>query len=261
MQTMQAKEAAAMLWDAWVHSKPLDALPANCRPATIEEGYQVQAQILALSGQQQFGWKIAATSKAGQTHIGVDGPIAGHLLHNRVFLGSSKVPFAGNEMRVAEAEFAFSFARDLPPRSTPYAQDEVLDAVATLHPAIEIPNSRYKDFVKVGAAQLIADNACAHYFVLGEATTQSWREIDLAQYSVLATVQGKLTRAGKGANVLGDPRIALTWIVNELSRLKIGIKANQVVTTGTCVVPLEVAAGDHVIADFGRLGSVEAWLV
>ncbi len=58
--------------------------------------------------------------------------------------------------------------------------DEVLASVATLHPAIEIPDSRYVDFTAVGAAQLIADNACAHQFVLGPAASGSWRSMDLA---------------------------------------------------------------------------------
>ena len=62
---------------------------------------------------------------------------------------------------VAEAEFAFRMAVDLPPRGRAYAVDQVLAAVATLHPAIEVPDSRYDDFTLVGAAQLIADNSCA----------------------------------------------------------------------------------------------------
>ena len=74
-------------------------------------------------------------------------------------------------MRVAEAEFAFRMGVDLPPRPQPYSVDEVLAAVATLHPAIEVPDSRFDDFTIVGAPQLIADNACAHLFVLGPAAT------------------------------------------------------------------------------------------
>ena len=53
--------------------------------------------------------------------------------------------------------------------ATPYTVQQVLDAVDTLHPAIEIPDSRFADFVSAGAAQIIADNACAHLFVLGPA--------------------------------------------------------------------------------------------
>ena len=108
-----------------------------------------------------------------------------------------------------------------------------------------------------GAAQLIADNACAHYFVLGPAAPESWRELDLSTHALKGEVVGKLARDGVGANVLGDPRIALTWVANELSSLGITLRAGQVVTTGTCVVPLEIAPGDHVRMDFGVLGRVE----
>jgi 2-keto-4-pentenoate hydratase len=57
--------------------------------------------------------------------------------------------------------------------------------------------------------------------------------------------------------VLGDPRIALTWIANELSRLGVALREGEVVTTGTCMQPLDVLPGDHVTADFGRFGRVE----
>jgi len=157
---------------------------------------------------------------------------------------------------VVEPEFAFRMARDLPPRPTPYALDEVLAAVATLHPALEVPDSRYADFTKAGAAQLIADDACAHEFVLGPATTAAWRTVDLSRHRVQATVQGKLEREGVGANVLEDPRRALTWLANELSRIGVVLRAGQVVTTGTCAVPLPIAPGDEVRADYGVLGSV-----
>jgi 2-keto-4-pentenoate hydratase len=161
-------------------------------------------------------------------------------------------------MRVAEAEFAFRMARDLAPRPSPYSVPEVLDAVATLHPAIEVPDSRYEDFTIVGAPQLIADNACAHYFVLGDASPDEWRAADLVQHRVTGSIEGRHSREGSGANVLGDPRVALAWLVNELSSLNITLRAGEVVTTGTCLVPLEIAPGDRVIADFGRLGVVDA---
>ena len=63
---------------------------------------------------------------------------------------------------------------------------------------------------------------------------------------------------GKGANVLGDPRVALTWLANELSGLGITLRAGQTVTTGTCMVPLTVKPGDCVFVDFGILGTLTA---
>ena len=62
---------------------------------------------------------------------------------------------------------------------------------------------------------------------------------------------------GTGANVLGDPRVALTWLANALSRFGTPLSAGEVVTTGTCVVPVTVQPGETVVADFGPFGRVE----
>ena len=170
------------------------------------------------------------------------------------------MPSAGNRMRVAEPEMAFVFAHDLPARAQPYGVDEVMQAVASLHPSIEIPNSRFAVFTQAGEAQLLADNACAHQFILGPRAPESWRALDLATHPVSARVTHRddqaWTRQGSGAAVLGDPRVALTWLVNELGAQGIGMQVGQFVTTGTCMPPLELTEGDEVLADFGVLGRI-----
>jgi 2-keto-4-pentenoate hydratase len=256
VNTTSTQAASELLVRHWKEGTSLAALPPSIRPANRAEGYAVQAHIEATSDQPLFGWKIAATSAAGQQHIGVDGPIAGRLLAETVYNDGETVPFAANRMRVAEAEFAFRMGVDLPPRQTPYEVHEVLVAVSALHLAIEIPDSRYADFATVGAPQLIADNACAHQFVLGPQAPETWRQLDLASHRVVGKVGERLARDGIGSNVLGDPRVALTWLVNELSSIGITLAADQVVTTGTCLVPLEIQPGDTVSIDFGILGHV-----
>jgi 2-keto-4-pentenoate hydratase len=257
MTELQLQAAADSLWDHWSSGRRLANLPENIRPASRAEGYAIQARLDRRSAQPIYGWKIAATSQAGQTHLGVDGPLAGRLLAERVIPSGSPVPFGANHMKVIEAEFAFRMGRDLPPRATPYRVDEVLAAVATLHPAIEIPDSRFDVFAKVGIAQLIADNACAHYFTLGPASPETWRSLDLVTHTVTGSINGGAPREGRGANVLGDPRVALTWLANELSGLGLTLRRGEVVTTGTCIVPMAVNAHDRVRADFGVLRSVE----
>lgn len=261
MESPAIEEAAQTIWSTWHANQRIEELPLKCRPTTRVEGYRIQAQVARLSAQKVFGWKIAATSKAGQQHIGVDGPLAGRLLEKRVFSSGANVSLTNNIMSVAEAEFAFRLSRDLPARKTPYSIDEVIAAVASMHPAIEIPDSRYREFVSVGAAQLIADNACAGYFVLGPATVVDWRQSDLSRHAVMAYVNGGLACEGKGENVLGDPRIALTWIANELSLVGDMLRGGETVTTGTCISPAKIAAGDHVVADFGVFGRVDARLI
>ena len=249
-----------MLWANFQHCTRIDGLPSDVRPTSRAEGYAVQAEIVRLSGQKIAGWKIAATSQAGQKHIGVDGPLASALLDNRVVQAPGVVPvfsMDGNTMKVAEAEFAFRFGQALPPRATPYSMDEVLGAVTTKHPAIEVPDSRYNEFARVGAPQLIADLACACWFLLGPATSIDWRSRNLASHPVGAYKNGELVASGSGANVLGDPTIALTWIANELATFSRGIGAGEFVTTGTCVVPPAIAPNDRFRADFGDVGAVE----
>lgn len=255
-----APQAGAILWQHWQQRTRIDQLPAECRPMDRAQGYLAQRETVACSGQPIVGWKIAATSSAGQKHIGVDGPLAGPLLANRAMRSGASVSLSGNIMLVAEAEFAFTFGADLARRDTPYTQDEVLAAVRTLHPAIEVPDSRYNDFARVGAPQLIADTACSSWFVLGTATMAEWRSRNLSAHRAIMFRNGEQAAVGTGANVLGDPRIALTWLVNELRMYGDGIKAGQFVTTGTCIVPIQVAPGDRVRANFGDFGSVVAVL-
>jgi 2-keto-4-pentenoate hydratase len=253
----QTAAAAKTLHDHWQAGTKIGDLDPSQRPQGRAEGYAIQA---AMQGYGSlFGWKIAATSEAGQKHINVAGPQAGRIFAERVIADGGTAPMAGNEMRVGEPEFAFRMARSLPPRPVPYSVEEVLSAVDTLHPAIELPDSRFADFVKAGEAQLIADNACAHLFVLGAPSTADWRAVDLVGQRPVVTLRGRRF-VGHGRNVLGDPRVALAWLANELRQLGVTLKAGEVVTTGTCHPPLPIQSGDLFEADFAAFGSVSVAL-
>lgn len=256
----QIAAASKTLHDHWRAGTKFDGLDTALRPHDRAEGYAIQAAIESHSTGKLFGWKIAATSEAGQKHINVEGPMAGRILPETIIPDGGTASMAGNEMRVGEPEFAFRMAKDLPPRPSPYTVQEVLDAVGTLHPAIEIPDSRFLHFERVGLAQLIADNACAHRFVLGPAAGADWRALDLAVHKGRMFRNGAPAEEGIGQNVLGDPRIALTWLANELSARGETLKAGQVVTTGTCLKPVPIAQGDHFEGDLGVLGRVSVRL-
>ena len=138
----------------------------------------------------------------------------------------------------------------------PTQQAEVLAAVAALHLALEIPDSRYADFVTAGGAaahrrQCLRPPLRHRPAGAGELARRSiWRRI------ASSDAWGSFEGVGTGANVLGDPRIALTWLANELSRLGVTLAAGQIVTTGTCVTPMAIAPGDVVAADFGAFGTI-----
>jgi len=260
MHTNASHQAAETIWTHWQNNTRLDALSPALRPTTRQEGYAVQAMLPTVASRTVLGWKIAATSAVGQAHINVSGPMAGRILSGQVLQDGDEVPSIGNWMRVAEPEIAFVMQSDLSPRKVAYSLEEVMQAVGALHPSLEIPNSRYTVFTAVGEAQLAADNACAHQFILGPKAPESWRALDLSKHAVHAQVTASngavWKREGTGAAVLGDPRIALTWLVNELTSQEISLYAGQFVTTGTCMTPLELNSGDGVVADFGVLGKV-----
>lgn len=249
----QIAAASRTLHAHWRAGTKLAGLEETLRPRNRAEAYAIQEKIENYG--RLFGWKIAATSEAGQRHINVDGPMAGRILSETVIPDGGTASMAGNEMRVAEPEFAFRMATDLPPRPQPYSVREVLDAVGTLHPAIEIPDSRFADFGGAGAEQIIADNACAHLFVLGAPTGANWRALELVEEKPVITLRGKRF-VGHGKNVLGDPRVALTWLANELRQLGVTLRTGEVVTTGTCHPPLPIQSGDVCAVDFGVLGTV-----
>ena len=257
IERIAAAEAAELLWDAWMRGGLLPSLPEAMRPHNRADGYAIQAELIRLSGQPVAGWKIAATSEAGRRHINVDGPLAGPLLANRLATGGSNVDLRGNTMRLAEAEFAFRTAAPLPPRGAPYTVSEVAAAVASLHPAIEIPDSRYQDVTAVGAAQLIADAACAWWAAIGEPAAGDWRGRALESHPVVVFKDGHAVARGSGENV-GGPLRALTWVANELATYGRGLRAGDIVITGTCVAPLPIVPGEHLRVDFGDLGAVDA---
>ena len=181
--------------------------------------------------------------------------MAGRILAETVIADGGTASMAGNEMRVAEPEFAFRM-RDRPAVAID-ALHGAAGARCRRHAASgdRDSDSRFADFVSAGDAQIIADNACAHLFVLGPATTADWRARDLVEERPVITLRGQQF-VGHGKNVLGDPRLALTWLANELRQLGVTLKAGRVVTTGTCHPPLPIQAGDFFAVDFGVLGKV-----
>jgi 2-keto-4-pentenoate hydratase len=258
MTNPSTRQAAQLLAGSWMIGQHLDELPPHLRPQTLDEGRAVQALWAEVTGDTVAGWKIAATSPAGQQHIGLSGPIAGPVFARHVQADGATLALAGNRMRVAECEIVFRLGRSLPPRAQAYTRDEVLAAVQSLHPGIEAPDSRFRAFERAGQAQLIADCACTNDMVVGAAVAPDQRVQALPGLLVQARVSDGRAPQGLGSLVLGDPVEALRWLVNELSASGRCLEAGQFVTTGACVPPIPLQPGQRVEADFGWIGRIAA---
>ncbi len=250
-----AERAAGLLLTARRARRPIEALPDDCRPATLDEGYLAQDAFVALSGGVVAGFKIGATSAKAQAFLGIDAPFAGCVLKDDLHdspavLAAGRFPF-----RLIEPEFAFRLGRDLPPRAKGYTPEEVAAAVAELHPAMELVTSGLQDWRRQGVASLIADNGVNAALVLGPACTD-WRGLDLPRHEVTLRVNGEVAGAGVGGNALGGPLTALAWLADHRARRGQGLESGQVVTTGVVTDFVELDAGDEAVADFGPLGEV-----
>lgn len=253
-----AAATAACLQGHWSAHTRLDALPAALQPPDVAAAYAAQAALAARRQDALRGWKIAATSAAGQRHINVSGPLAGRLFGARVLRSGDQVPLVAGGMAVAEAEFTLVLAHPLPEQDPPWNEAQILACLGAVHPGIESPDSRFRNFVEVGESALIADNACADWFVLGSEAPAAWRTLDLAAHTVQAWRNGEPVALGQGARVLGGPLCAAAWFANALRAQGLRWQPGEILATGTCLTPVPVRPGDQVRMDFGVLGSVEA---
>jgi 2-keto-4-pentenoate hydratase len=253
-----AWKAAGELWEARLQGRLIAGLPDDCRPRTVAEGYACQAAMNELGG-TRAGWKIAATAPGGREVLGVEHPFAGPLYERFAVPPGGSVEAGGLRMGVAEAEFAFSMGGSLAPRDAPHDRDAVLAAIGSFVPSIEIPDTRFEAHRSAGAPNLIADAACAGYFVAGRPVTD-FDPGSLPASTVIVRNRETEVAAGVGANVLDDPVEAVVWLANELAAHGWGLEPGELVMTGAAAVVNPIAPGDSLEADFGEMGRVSVEL-
>lgn len=254
MSAATADEAAALLWRLWGSGATVPALPIGCRPTSVDEAWEIQRALDSRAG-VGVGWKIAGTSAAGQRHIGADGPVVGRLYHRCILETDVELNARVLTMRSAEPEFAFRIAQDLEPGETEFLAVDVISAVASFHPAIEVPDTRFSDFPGVGIPSLVADAMCAAFLVVGPPVAH-WRLDELRSVEVVMRRNGVQVSAGSGEAVLGDPCGALVWLANELRSRGQMLRAGDVVATGAAAPPINIHDGDSIEADFGGRSQV-----
>lgn len=202
-----------------------------------------------------IGYKIGATSPEAQRIIGCDGPFYGPMFDLWFHDSGDTLPLPETVLG-AECEFAFRLGADLPPRNSDYSRDDVLDAVASCHPAIEIVGRRSQSEGFPPFLHCVADFALHHAFING-APVDDWRGRDLSAITVSAMVDGEVTNSGSGAEVLGDPVNALLWIANTRRAEGRGLQAGMWITTGTCLGVVPTRPGTTIVGRFEGFGDVE----
>lgn len=235
--------------------RPVD-LPARCRPRTLAEAYAIQEGVTLSLGEVPVGWKIGATEIAVREREGFTEPVSGRLFEGHVHHSPADLPaHLFTTFRNCETEIAVVLARDLPAGGSLWSVDAARGAVASVHPAIEVGDTRHADRAAVGGLGVVADNSGGTELVLGPAI-ENWRELDLASVEAVLEVDGRPIARGAGSDVMGDPMAALAWLAHHLASRGIGLRAGEIVTTGSWTGINRVPPDATARADFGPQGEV-----
>ena len=250
------KVLAQKLWEARRDGEVVD--PADLTPPTNDaEAYAVQDEIVRLSGYAARGFKVGSTSAEAQAFLGTTEPGSCPLLAPYLFESPATIQLTPAHMPALEGEFAFLLGRDLPARGSAYSEAEVRDAIYGLAGAIEVVGTRLKGGLHGKGRHLVtADSGANIALVVGD-WLHDWRRIDLKTLKAEMRVNGVTKGSGTGARALGDPMNVMVWLANQQAQRGSGLKAGDVVSTGTCTGLDPVQPGDQVAAHFGGLGVVD----
>ncbi len=249
------EELAAELARAERSRTALDPLTSAHPEIDVVDAYEIQLINIrqrVAAGARVVGHKVGLSSEAMQTMMGVDEPDYGHLLAEMEVFEDIPVPAANYLYPRVEVEVGFILADDLP--GSGCTEDDVLAATAAFVPAIELIDSRIKDW-RIALCDTIADNASSAGFVLGQQRV-SPKDVDICAIDAVLTRNGEVVAEGRSDAVLGNPVTAVAWLARKVDGFGVRLKAGDIVLPGSCTRAIDVRPGDEFHADFAGLGSV-----
>ena len=228
--------------------------PSETRRLSLTEAYAVQDRLRAAlveRGERVAGWKAGFTNKTGQEAWQVSEPVCAFLLASGVLSSGAEISAARFVKPGVEAEVAFVMRHDLagPGVTVPRALPAVEGAVA----ALELIDFRHSG--KAVGTDAVADGVYAKAIVVGGALTPV-TSLDLALEGLVYEQSGVVVGTSTAFEVMGNPLNSLVWIANHLGTRGQGLRAGDIVMSGSVSKILSVRAGDSVRATFTRLGSV-----
>ncbi len=248
IESERIQQTAEVLLDARAGAKGLTGLDAALQPASLNEAYAVQDAMAARMG-PIGGWKIGAPSPEAT-------PMFGPMPLRNGFVktgGEMKEP---RRLRGVEAEIGFLLRRDLPARATPYSREEILGAIGSVHPVIEVLESAFVAPDEAGQLAMVADLQMNGGFVHGPAC-EAWQSIDIAAEELEVVIDGVVRWSGAGKNTNGPDLLRLVdFLVNDAQWRTGGLEVGQWITTGSWMGKLLAMRRSSVEVRFAHFGTV-----
>jgi 2-keto-4-pentenoate hydratase len=236
--------AAIMLAEARRSGALIEALPVV--PSSVAEAHAIQDRVAALLSEAIGGFKANAAPDAEPTRGLIYAPM---IRRSPARMAQAEVPHLG-----VEGEIAFRFTRDLPTKALPYTRDEVAQAVAIL-PVIEVVASAFRDPRSRPALEQLADRGINGALVTGSEIAD-WSHLDLPNLHVTLRINGEPVLDRRGGHPTGDPLAVAVALVNMIGETG-GVKAGQIVITGSWTGLLFLKPGDRCAVQFETLGTAE----
>ncbi|MEU8897762.1 2-keto-4-pentenoate hydratase [Nocardia sp. NPDC048505] len=233
----------------------IDPLVARHAEIDVVDAYEIQLINIRRkldSGAKVIGHKVGLSSLAMQQMMNVDEPDYGHLLDTMEVYEDKPVEAAQYLFPRVEVEVGFVLGADLP--GADCTEEDVLAATVAYAPAIELIDSRIKDW-KIGLCDTISDNASSAGWVLGPERVAP-KDIDIKGIDAVLTKNGAVVAEGRSDAVLGDPVIAVAWLARKVASFGVRLKAGDIVLPGSCTRAIDAHPGDSFHAEFAGLGSV-----
>jgi 2-keto-4-pentenoate hydratase len=236
--------------------EPIDALPDELIPGDLAAAYRVREAYEAIEAPRRgavVGYKIGLTTPVMQRLCGVEEPCYGAMF-------ASEIRHSPAEIRVAdycrvglETEVAMRLGADLPEGG---GRARVDAAVESCMAAIEVLEDLRHDYKRLSARSMVAGNVWNAGCVLG-APVADWRGLDLAALRYRLTINGREIGGGTGADVMGNPLNALSWLADRLAADGRPLRAGMVVMTGSTVPIQFPQPGDRAVVEVEGLGRAE----
>lgn len=235
-------------------SAALESIDAFDSDYSLAQAYVIQDDFLrirsARSASKKVGYKVALTSPGAQNALKTDHPAYGQLLASDVEVNGVSISLSQHFAPLLETELIFKIVEDISATAN-------LDEIATksiVAAGIECPESRFLkwfggSYPALSLRHVIADNCLAGFIVVGETWVKA-SELDLAHLACDLFVNSTLAVSGSGAEVLGNPLKAVEWLHHELWVKGEGLKAGDLISSGTFTGPIIASVGD-VVAKFG----------
>jgi len=257
----QLAQAAQDLYQAEQTGAQTGLLSQRFEGMDMDDAYAIQHALVQrklAAGEQIIGWKIGLTSKAMQSALNIDIPDSGVLFDTMRFDNGAYIPKGRFIQPRVEAEIAFVMKFGVSGANV--TADDIRAATDYVVPSLEILDTRIlRQDPNTGRARIIvdtiSDNAANAGVVLG---TKKHRigDTDLRWVGAIVSRNGEVEETGLGAGVLNDPVESMVWLVRRLAQYGQGIRAGDIVLSGSFIRPIECPSGSQIHADFGGFGSV-----